>query len=127
MKLASIGATDEARAQRATLGPFGDEFVPEVAPLPGEIVVEKVRFSAFFSTWLDHLLVNHGIRTVVLTGVASYGAVLATAFDAAWRDYYVVVPRGGTAGEVEPMHTAALTLLGEQSLIDDEVVLSAWT
>jgi ureidoacrylate peracid hydrolase len=126
MRLAGIGATDEARARRAKLGPFGDEFVTEVSPRPGEIVIEKVRFSAFFGTWLENLLHNRGIRTVVLTGVASFGAVIATAFDAAWRDFYVVIPAGGVAGENKSLHDAAMTLLSEQSIVPADRIASIW-
>jgi nicotinamidase-related amidase len=127
MKIASIASMPGAPgAQTDATGPEGDEFAPEIAPRPGEVVVEKVRFSAFFATWLDHLLRNHGIRTVVLTGVASYGAVVATAFDAAWRDYYVVVPPSCVAGDREAMHAAALTLIGEPSLIDEAAIRAVW-
>jgi biuret amidohydrolase len=127
MKLASIASSPVASAQSVALEPDAEEFAPEIAPLPDEVVVEKVRFSAFFSTWLDHLLRNQGVRTLVLTGVASYGAVLATALDAAWRDYYVVVPPSGVAGERENLHQAALTLIGPDSLIEEEIIRSVWS
>jgi ureidoacrylate peracid hydrolase len=125
-KLAAIGATPEARAARPPLTAWDEEVVAELAPQPGDVIIEKTRFSAFFSTWLDHLLRNHGIRTVVLTGVASYGAVIATAFDAAWRDYYVVVPPGGIAGEDPELHAATLALLSKWSLLDEETIRAAW-
>jgi|SRR5579862_7283462 len=126
MKLAGM-TSGSATVPPTPLPPGGQSFVEEVAPRPDEVVVEKTRFSAFFSTWLDHLLRNQGIRTVVLSGVSSYGAVLATALDAAWRDYYVVVPPSATAGEKEDLHDAALKIIGQASLIDEQTIRSVWT
>ncbi|MBM2810574.1 MAG: isochorismatase [Chloroflexi bacterium] len=127
MKMQSITTNQVRGGPPAQADPVGDAFVPEIAPGPNDIVLQKVRFSAFFSTWLDNLLKNRGIRTLVLTGVASYGAVIATSFDAAWRDYYVVVPPTGVAGDNDQLHTAALTLIGQQSLIDEAVIRQIWS
>jgi hypothetical protein len=38
----------------------------------------------------------------------------------------VVVPPGGFAGEYETLHQAAMTLIGQASSIDQELIRSVW-
>ena len=46
----------------------------------------------FLHTKLARLLRREGIKTVIVTGTAAEGAVLATASEAAYRGYHVIVP-----------------------------------
>lgn len=62
------------------------------------LVTTKKRLSAFFPTDLELLLRNLGIRRVVLTGCMTDCCVINTAFDAANRDFRVIVPRDLTRG-----------------------------
>ena len=62
------------------------------------MVTGKKRLSAFYPTDLEMLLRNLGIRRVVLTGCMTDCCVINTAFDAANRDFRVVVPRDLTRG-----------------------------
>ena len=58
----------------------------------GEPVLTKPRYSAFFGTPLDTLLRSGGVKTVVVTGVATNVCVESTARDAHQLDYCVVLP-----------------------------------
>jgi ureidoacrylate peracid hydrolase len=89
----------------------GKSIVPEVAPKPGEAVIDKVRASGFFNTALDTVLRCSGIRTIVLTGMATDSCVLATAIDATARDYYVVLALDCLASFSSERHDAALKIL----------------
>jgi ureidoacrylate peracid hydrolase len=60
-------------------------------------VITKHRFSAFHDTDLDLVLRSHGIRSVVLTGVATNVCVETSAREAFVRDYYVTFISDGTA------------------------------
>ncbi len=93
---------------------WGGDFVTELAPLEGEPVVVKHRYSAFVDTRLELLLRSNGIRTVILPGVATHCCVESTARDAGMRDYYVVVPKDGVAvrGKQRHLHEASLEVLG---------------
>jgi ureidoacrylate peracid hydrolase len=71
-------------------GTPGIEIYPDLAPAPGEIVVKKHRYSAFFGTDLDIVLRGSGIETVVIIGTTTENCCHATARDAMFRDYYVV-------------------------------------
>jgi nicotinamidase-related amidase len=72
-------------------GSAGTEVHAAVAPKPGEVVVTKRRFNAFFGTDLDMILRANSIETLVLAGIATSGVVLSTARHAADADYRVVI------------------------------------
>jgi ureidoacrylate peracid hydrolase len=71
-------------------GTDGVEIYPDLAPAPGEVVVKKHRYSAFFGTDLDIILRGSGIETVVVIGTTTENCCHATARDAMFRDYFVV-------------------------------------
>ena len=70
---------------------WGGLFYGGVKPVDGEPVVIKHRFSAFQSTDLDLILRSRGIRTLILTGVATNICVESTARDGFFNDYYIVL------------------------------------
>lgn len=69
----------------------GYEFMPEVAPLPGEAIVRKVAPSAFAGTPLLSHLVAHRIDTVIVAGEATSGCVRASVVDARASGLRVIV------------------------------------
>lgn len=72
--------------------PRGYEFVREVAPRPGDILLPKYHPSAFFGTPLASHLVNQGVDSLVVTGCTTSGCVRGTVVDAFSLNYRVVVP-----------------------------------
>ncbi len=70
-----------SRDSRSTYRPGqpGCDFKPEVAPLPGERVIEKSANSAFIGTSLERDLRDAGVSEVVITGVITNNSVEATA------------------------------------------------
>ena len=97
----------------AVAGTWGAEVIPELAPLPGEHVVRKRRYSAFFGTDLDLYLREHGIRKLYLTGVLTNICVYATALDAAMRLYQVAVFRDAVASLSEETDAFVFRQLAE--------------
>lgn len=83
-------------------------FYGDVRPLPGEPIVTKHRYSAFYNTDLDTILRANGIRTVVLTGVVTNVCVETSAREAFVRDYYVAVVKDGTAAYSQADHDMTL-------------------
>lgn len=66
--------------------------IPDViAPKPGDISVEKQRFSAFFCTDLDIILRGLGVKNVYLTGTQYPNCVRSTAVDSMSLDYNTTV------------------------------------
>ena len=84
----------------------GDFF--QIRPLPDEVIVTKHRYGAFESSDLDLVLRSRGIRTVVMTGVATNVCVETTARQAFLRDYYVVFTSDCTATYSQAEHDATL-------------------
>jgi len=74
--------------------PGGEEAMqihPDVAPVPGDIVVTKRRVSAFAGSDLDVVLRAGGIEHLVLAGIATSGVVLSTLRQAADLDFDLTV------------------------------------
>ncbi len=89
-------------------GSGGDEVFSEVAPQPGERVIGKRRFSAFFGTDLDLTLREKGIEELELVGVVSNICILYTAAEARMLGYRVTVPQKAVASFDEEAHRFAL-------------------
>jgi nicotinamidase-related amidase len=70
---------------------LANEFVPQVAPLPGELVIEKVCASVFAGTPLLHHLRAIGADTVIVCGESTSGCVRAAVVDAVTYRYRVGV------------------------------------
>jgi nicotinamidase-related amidase len=90
------------------------DFVPEVqaAIRPEDMVIEKIRYSAFFGTPLHTLLAARGIDTILVGGVTTAICVETTVRDACQHDYKTFVVRECTADLKESQHQAALDVMG---------------
>ena len=76
---------------------WGAEIVEELKPQKGELVIQKVRYDAFYGTPLDHYLHLLGVKHLVVTGTVANICVLHTAGSAALRWYNVVLPEDATS------------------------------
>ena len=77
------------------------EIVDEIAPLPGEPVVNKTTQGAFASTGIDSLLRSMGVEQLVMVGVSTNNCVETTAREAVDRGYsaLMVADATGTCSE----------------------------
>ncbi|NLI15303.1 MAG: cysteine hydrolase [candidate division Zixibacteria bacterium] len=80
----------------------------EIAPVAGEKVVLKHRYSAFYNTDLETILRCLKIEDLVITGIMTNMCCESTARDAYYRDYRVFFPADGTGSINEEMHLASL-------------------
>ena len=88
------------------------EVFPEIAPLPGEKVIHKHRYSAFYNTDLEIILRCAEIKDLVITGVMTNLCCETTARAAYMRDYRVFFLTDATATVIEEMHISTLMNLG---------------
>lgn len=97
-------------------------------PAAGDVVLLKNRYSAFVGTPLDTMLRANGIKTLILTGVATNVCVESTARQAYMLDYYVVVPRDLTGGVNEEFKEMSLLNIERYfgEVVDSADVLSGW-
>jgi maleamate amidohydrolase len=70
----------------------GYEFVAEVAPREGDVLLPKRHPSAFFGTPLASYLVQAGVDSLVVTGCTTSGCVRGSVVDAFSYNYKVAVP-----------------------------------
>ncbi len=90
-------------------GTWGAEIVEELAPQPGDEVVQKPRYDAFYASRMEDVLRSRPqIDTLVITGTVTNICVLHTAGSAALRWYKVVVPKDAVAALSEFDQEAAL-------------------
>jgi maleamate amidohydrolase len=72
--------------------PEGYDFVREVAPKPGELLLPKTQASAFFGTPLATYLIGAGVDSLVVTGCTTSGCVRASVVDACALNFKSLVP-----------------------------------
>ncbi len=72
-------------------GTPGVEIIAALAPVRGDIVVDKLGFSGFHNTDLDTVLRSHDIDTIIVCGTVTNVCCETTVRDAAHREYKVVV------------------------------------
>jgi ureidoacrylate peracid hydrolase len=108
-------------------GAWGSEFFM-VEPAPGEPVVVKHRYDAFFATGLDVMLRERGVRTAIVTGVSTNACIDATVKGAFFHGFYAVVPSDCVGSHRRDMHDATLTniaaLFGDVTTVDE--IARAW-
>jgi len=93
-------------------GTASAETVPDLAPLPGEIVVRKRGYDAFAGTWLDRALRARSVTSLVVTGTMTDICVLATVTAALHREYRVTVVEDGVATLWPEIQRATLDIIG---------------
>jgi nicotinamidase-related amidase len=111
--VAPKGAHDDAGFAAKAPGilgipPRGYEFVADIAPKTGDLVLPKAHASAFFGTALASYLVRLGADSLVLAGCTTSGCVRATAVDACSLNYRVLVPEECCYDRSEVSHAVNL-------------------
>lgn len=92
-------------------------------------VSDKKRLSPFFTTDLDFLLRQMGVKRVILDGGMADCCVLNAAFDASNLSYRVTVARDLVRGTNEDMEDAALKMVSLHLgvVADSADILDAWS
>ena len=109
-------------------GSEGQQIIPELDVLDGDVIVKKYRSSGFWGTNLDMLLRANAIKTVVVSGCTTEGCVESTARDAMFNDYYVVIPEDCVASDDRAQHDASLFLMRHRfDLTTAEEILAVWS
>jgi ureidoacrylate peracid hydrolase len=108
-------------------GTWGADFFA-VRPRAGEPVVVKHRYSAVINTGLDALLRKRGIKSLLMTGVATDTCVEATARDAYFVDFYVTLVQDCCGALDEEDHRVAVKRFARDygPVVTSSEVIAVW-
>ncbi len=96
--------TDQPMRVAGQLPTDWSDFVPELGQQPGDILIFKRQWGAFYGTDLDLQLRRRGLSTIILCGIATEIGVESTARDAYERGYEQVFAEDAMAGLTPESH-----------------------
>ena len=106
-------------------GSAGHDIVPELAPRPGEVVLDKPGKGSFYATDLETILRARGITHLVVTGVTTEVCVQSTVREANDRGFESLILSDCTGSYFPEFHESALAMFAAQGAIVGWVSTSA--
>jgi nicotinamidase-related amidase len=95
----------------------GAEIVAELAPIPGEPVIDKPGKGAFYATGLTDLLTGMGTQSLIFAGVTTEVCVQTTMREANDRGYACLLAEDATESYFAEFKAATLTMIRAQGAI----------
>lgn len=105
--------TEGPRGRFMIGGEPGNAIVPELAPHPGDIVLDKPGAGAFHATLLDQILRLRGITHLLVCGVTADVCVLATLYEGNDRGYECALIADATGAYGDAAEAAAIGLVAQ--------------
>lgn len=95
-------------------GEKGHDIIPELAPAPGEPVIDKPGKGAFYATDLEAVLRNRGVGSLIVTGVTTEVCVHTTVREANDRGFECLVLEDCVASYFPEFQVAAIDMIKAQ-------------
>jgi nicotinamidase-related amidase len=95
-------------------GEPGNDFIPELKPGPGEVVIPKPGKGAFHATQLQTILEYLGTSSLIVTGVTTEVCVQTTLREANDRGHECLLVEDGTASYFPEFKAATLAMVRAQ-------------
>jgi nicotinamidase-related amidase len=106
-------------------GEYGHDIIDELAPLPGELVIDKPGKGSFYATGLHETLRDQGISSLIVTGVTTEVCVHTTVREANDRGYECLVLADCVGSYFPDFQRAGLQMVAAQGGIFGWVAPSA--
>ncbi len=106
-------------------GEYGHDFIDELQPVAGELVIDKPGYGAFFRTSLQDELQRRGITRLLLCGVTTEVCVHSTLREAVDRGLRCVLVSDGCAASDPALQAPALQMLRVEGGIFGELATAA--
>jgi ureidoacrylate peracid hydrolase len=83
---------------------WSSQILDAVAPEPGDIVIEKLRWDAFYATELDSILRNLDVTRLIIAGLQTNVCVETTSRTALMKNFEVAVPEDAVSTDGKILH-----------------------
>jgi nicotinamidase-related amidase len=117
-------ATDPNQLLQEKENPHDREIIAELKPQPQDVVFQKRRPDAFVGTDFDLVLRSKGVKTILISGVATEGGVEGTARSARNLGYDVVILKDCVGSRNRELHDMALKLMEQPFSISPPPAIS---
>jgi nicotinamidase-related amidase len=95
-------------------GEYGHDIIDELAPIPGELVIDKPGKGSFYATDLEQVLTDGEIHSLIVTGVTTEVCVHTTVREANDRGYECLVPEDCVASYFPVFQEMGLKMIKAQ-------------
>jgi len=104
----------EFKGKFITEGTWDAEIIDELKPQPGDIIVNKSRYSGFVNSELHTILQTYNIKYLIFVGIATNVCVESTIRDAYFHEYFPILVSDCVAG-VGPDNIQEATIFNVQN------------
>ncbi|MDO9142829.1 cysteine hydrolase family protein [Rhodoferax sp.] len=102
-------------------GEYGHNFIDQLKPQAGEVVIDKPGYGAFHLTDLEGALIRRSIRHLILCGVTTEVCVHSSLREAVDRGYRCITVGDATAASDPALQAPALAMIGVEGGIFGQV------